>query len=178
MALGLTQVANPQQCGHVTPQTTPDGHKVISCSSGSTTLVSGVVTTSDGGLTWQEQALPANVPEPALSDVSCASGSLCFVSGEEAVPQQVGSGYNGGSALVLGTSDGGTTWTRSTFTVPANAPNDAGGDAYMAIGQISCPSTGFCLGLGVSDQGSTSTPVYSFLDAGGSTSDASGTTSS
>jgi hypothetical protein len=118
------------------------------------------------------------VPEPTLSDVSCASGSLCFVSGEEAVPQQVGASYNGGSSIVLGTSNGGTTWTRSTFTVPTNAPNDVGGDAYMAIGQISCPSTGFCLGLGVSDQGSASTPVYSFAGAGAGTNDGSVTTAS
>ena len=33
-------------------------------------------------------------------------------------------------------------------------------DAFMAIGQIQCPQAGNCVALGVSDQGSKSTPVY------------------
>jgi hypothetical protein len=34
------------------------------------------------------------------------------------------------------------------------------GDAFMAIGQIQCPRANTCVALGVSDQGSKSTPMY------------------
>jgi hypothetical protein len=33
-------------------------------------------------------------------------------------------------------------------------------DAFMAIGDIQCPQVNDCTGLGVSDQGSQTTPVY------------------
>jgi hypothetical protein len=34
------------------------------------------------------------------------------------------------------------------------------GDAFMAVGDIQCPQLNECVALGVSDQGSKSTPVY------------------
>jgi hypothetical protein len=33
------------------------------------------------------------------------------------------------------------------------------GDSFLSIGFIQCPAAGRCVALGVSDQGSTSTPV-------------------
>jgi hypothetical protein len=82
------------------------------------------------------------------------------VSGEEAVPEVIGTSVNGGSAVVLVTHDGGATWQKVTFVVPPGAPNDQGGDAYMSVGDIQCPSVSSCVGLGISDQGSSTTPVY------------------
>ena len=44
------------------------------------------------------------------------------------------------------------------FTIPAVAPEDVGQDSYMTVGQISCPTTSTCVGLGLSDRGSPTTP--------------------
>jgi photosystem II stability/assembly factor-like uncharacterized protein len=124
-------------------------------------LVTGIITTSDGGATWDLQRLPSEVRDPQMWDVSCSSAEQCWVAGEEAVPRSVGKAIDYGSSVVLGTIDGGATWSKTTFVVPAGAPNDIGGDAYMAVGTISCPSANVCVALGASDQGSTNTPVYS-----------------
>jgi photosystem II stability/assembly factor-like uncharacterized protein len=159
MASGLVIAPNPYQCGVASE---PIGASGSGCSSGATEEVTGIVTTADGGTTWQLQSLPSDVPLPQLFAVSCSGASTCWVAGEEAVPQ----GNNGGSAVVLGTTDGGSSWAKVTFTVPPGAPNDAGSDAYMAVGSISCPSTLGCLALGVSDQGSKTTPIYSNVASG------------
>jgi photosystem II stability/assembly factor-like uncharacterized protein len=155
MALGVIVVPNSDECGKVPA--------VGGCSTGSTTIVSGIATTADGSATWQMRPLPSDVLLPQMSAVSCASTTICWLAGEEAVPQENGTGgTNGGSAVVLGTLDGGATWTRTTFTIPPGAPEDIGQDSYMAIGQISCPTTTACIALGISDQGSSTTPVYSY----------------
>ena len=160
MAIGQISVPNPERC--IGPNfNLPPG--ASSCSTGSTIIVTGVATTADDGATWQLRPLPSDVPQPQMSDVSCASATICWLAGEEAVPQQNGTGgTNGGSAVLLGTSDGGATWTRETFTIPAVAPEDVGQDSYMTVGQISCPTTSTCVGLGLSDRGSPTTPVYSY----------------
>ena len=133
------------------------------CSTGSTAIVSGVATTADGGATWKMRPPPSDVPQPQMSDVSCVRATVCWLAGEEAVPQQNGTGgTNGGSAVLLGTVNSGATWNLPTFTIPAGAPEDVGQDSYMTIGQISCPTTSTCIALGVSDRGSATTPVYSY----------------
>ncbi len=155
MALGLTSEPNPDRC--VGPnQNNPQGSNW--CSSGAAATVSSVATTADGGLSWQSRPLPADVPLPSLSDLSCPSSNECWVSGEEAVPQ----GNNGGSSVLLHTTDFGMTWSKTTFVVPKGAPEDLGHDSYMAIGTISCPGVAVCVALGVSDQGSSFTAVYSY----------------
>jgi photosystem II stability/assembly factor-like uncharacterized protein len=124
---------------------------------------STVVTTADGGETWQLRPLPSSVPKPQLSSVSCAGPTQCWVAGEQAVSQANGSGgIDGGSAILLGTVDGGRSWHATTFTIPPGAPEDAGRDAYSSIGQIDCASTNDCVGLGTVDVSSTFTPVYSY----------------
>jgi hypothetical protein len=132
---------------------------------GATAIVSGVATTSDGGLTWQLRPLPTDVPFPQLDSASCPTAQRCWVAGEQAVPQHIGNVDDAGSAVLLGTADGGTRWVKSTFVVPRGAPNDISGDAYMAIGTISCPTATLCVALGAADQGSTGTPVYRYVSA-------------
>jgi photosystem II stability/assembly factor-like uncharacterized protein len=160
MALGVVTAPNPYQCG-VSPEKL--GTRGWSCTSGATARVTGIVTTDDGGGHWQLRPLPSDVPLPSMYSVSCADATTCWVSGSEAVPQ----GNNGGSAVLLGTTDDGVTWSKVTFVVPQGAPNDVGSDAYMSVGQISCPNSGGCIALGVVDQGSSSTPVYSDIGNGG-----------
>jgi photosystem II stability/assembly factor-like uncharacterized protein len=161
MALGMTSVPNPDPCIGSGPAThLPAGQ--TSCEGGPTILVSGVVTTSDGGATWQRRPLPSDVPLPSMSAVSCASAEICWLAGTEAVPQVIGNLHDGGSAVILGTTDGGSTWRRVKFTVPSGAPNPYG-ESYLDVGAISCPTANACLAFGSSAQGSKTTPVYRYL---------------
>jgi hypothetical protein len=118
---------------------------------------------TDGGATWRMLALPADTPEPQLYDVSCASAADCWIAGEQAVTQVIRSGHsvtvNGSSAMILATSDGGAAWTKITFAAGPLAPGQQG-DSLMAVGEISCSAVASCVALGVSDQGSYNTPVY------------------
>lgn len=115
---------------------------------------------ANGGATWTARSLPASVPGPQLSAVACPAAATCYVAGEDAVPERIGNTYDAGSAVVAVTRDGGKSWTRVGFPAPARVPGGMNGDAFMAIGQIQCPRVNACVALGVSDQRSRTTPVY------------------
>jgi hypothetical protein len=124
-------------------------------------IVSDIASTSDGGLTWIPEVLPASAPEPQLSDIVCASADYCIATGSVAVPQRFQSGaINGGSAIVLVTTNDGTDWKGVSFSVPSTIPSGVQYDAFMAVGDVQCPLVNDCVALGVSDQGSKTTPVY------------------
>lgn len=159
MAVGAVSIANPSPCSSIaqTLQTASGSAPTASsCSTGATVVVSTLIATANGGTTWQVKPIPSTVPQPQLDDVACATPSVCWAAGTEAVPR----GETQGSSVLLGTADGGGTWTVDTVAVPANARNDQGGDAYMAVGSISCPTATVCVGLGVVDQGAEFAPVY------------------
>jgi hypothetical protein len=126
-----------------------------------TGIVSDVAKTSDGGLNWVPEALPSSAPEPFLSDIVCASNEDCVATGSVAVAQRFPSGaINGGSAIVLVTHDDGATWSGVSFAVPSHIPSGVQLDAFMDVGEVQCPQINDCVALGVSDQGSKTTPVY------------------
>ena len=125
-------------------------------------LDGGVASTNDGGMTWSRDAMPGNVPNPDFSGLACPTAAECWASGEEAVPAQVDGGSNADSPVLLGTTDGGTTWSKVTFSVPAGAP-DFDGQSYLSMGFISCPTADVCASLGAAAQGSPTTPVYSLV---------------
>lgn len=121
---------------------------------------SEVLASADGGHTWAARPLPATSPDPYVSDIACPAAATCYAAGTEAVPQQFANGSNGGRAVVFITHDGGRHWTPVTFTEPARVPRGVSSDAFMDVGDIQCPQAGACVALGVSDQGSRTTPVY------------------
>jgi hypothetical protein len=132
-----------------------------SCVSNGTGIVSDIASTSDGGVTWVPEALPASAPEPMLSDIVCASNEDCVTTGSVAVPQRFASGaINLGSAIVLVTHDGGVNWSGVSFAVPSHVPSGVQEDAFMAVGDVQCPQVNNCIALGISNQGSKTTPVY------------------
>ena len=125
-----------------------------------------VATSADGGHTWTKLPLPADIPQPALSQMSCPTYSTCYVSGGEAIAQRfAGGSSNGGSAMVLVTSDAGLHWNRIRFAVPFRVPRGIQIDTFMQVGDIQCAKVNACVALAVSDQGSTSTPVYTYSAA-------------
>ena len=116
---------------------------------------------ADGGRTWTERPLPSDIPQPDLSQISCPTDSTCYASGGEAIAQRFpGGSSNGGSAMILATSDAGLNWSRIRFPVPAHVPAGMQIDSFMDVGGIQCPAVNACVALGLSDQGSRSTPVY------------------
>jgi hypothetical protein len=122
---------------------------------------SDVAMSADGGRTWTERPLPADVPQPGLAGISCPTDSTCYASGDEAIAQRFPHGsVNGGSAMIMVTHDAGLHWSRIRFAVPAHVPSGMQIDAFMMVGDIQCPAENMCVALGVSDQGSRSTPVY------------------
>ena len=138
----------------------------FSCNPSGQLLIGDIASTTDGGLSWTPDPLPADVPQPQFSGLSCPTDNQCWATGSEAVPVHIGNTYDGGSSMVLGTTDGGSTWSRVTFSVPATAPN-YDGQSYLSIGAINCPSTGVCVALGVGAQSSPSVPTYSLTGTSG-----------
>ena len=137
MMIGISNIANPDVCVGNPPQPPPG---VLECDPSPRALVSVVATTSDGGATWQPRTLPTDVPMPQLTSVSCVSTTVCSLAGSQAVPMVIGNVHNAGSPVVLGTTDGGATWTASTFTIPPATP-DYLGQSFLTIGSLSCPAT-------------------------------------
>jgi hypothetical protein len=139
----------------------------FSCNGDGQTLVSDIASTTDGGASWTPDPLPAGVPQPMLDGLSCPTDTQCWASGSDAVPRQVGTSDNGGSPVLLGTNDGGSTWSPVTFSVPSGASNFLS-QAYLSMGWIDCPAAGDCVALGAGAQGSPSVPTYSLVVPGSS----------
>lgn len=101
---------------------------------GSAGLV-GVLSTSDGGATWEEQQPFAslNAGWNELSSISCPTNSTCWVAGSKessSVPSE-------SEGVVFATEDGGRTW------VPVELPPGLG-----SVNQLTCGTTGSCLAIG------------------------------
>ncbi len=126
-------------------------------------IISALASTNDGGLTWTPDSMPSDVPQPVFEDLSCPTDSQCWVTGSDAEPREVGSTYNGGQPILLGTTNGGATWSDVTFSVPEGAP-DAYSQSYLSLGGISCPSAGSCVALGDTAQSAPTSPVYSLAE--------------
>jgi hypothetical protein len=115
---------------------------------------------SDGGATWTTSTLPHTIPYPMMEALTCPTARTCYAAGSDLIAQRIGNTFNAGSSVVAITHDAGRTWERVTFAVPAKVPGGMQGDSFMDIGQIQCPQPDACIAIGVSDQGSTSTPIY------------------
>lgn len=137
------------------------------------TTVSDMATTTDGGRTWTPRPLPSNVPSPFLTGLACSTASDCWVAGQEEVAQTVGTGTDMASPVLLGTADGGGSWSKVTFSVPATAPNPTG-QSYLNIGSVSCPSARVCVAGGAAVANATTAPVYRLVIPSGATGPGSG----
>ncbi len=91
------------------------------------------LTTSDGGQTWIEGTLPANLVPNGLT---CTDGGDCVVTGCSGDCVLTGSGAPvlGGAGASAYSTDGGVTWAAATL--PA--------DTY-ALQSVACNSSGFCI---------------------------------
>jgi hypothetical protein len=117
---------------------------------------------SDGGVRWTASTFPSSMPYPMIDSLVCPTARTCYGAGGVNIAQRIGNTVNAESSVVAITRNAGRTWQRVSFEVPAKVPGGMQGDSFMQIGQIQCPSPDVCVATGISDQGSTSTPVYTF----------------
>ena len=52
-----------------------------------------------------------------------APAERVFGFGTESVPQVIGNVHDDGSPVMVGTTDGGASWSKATFAIPSDAPN-------------------------------------------------------
>jgi hypothetical protein len=123
------------------------------------TIISDIASTSDGGLTWTPEQLPSDVPQPQLSGISCPSENECWTSGSAAISQQVGTAYDGGSSVLIGTTNAGTLWSKVIFSVPKGSPN-FDGQSFLSAAFISCPTINDCAANGSGAQSAPNAPIY------------------
>jgi hypothetical protein len=116
-------------------------------------------------LTWNPDPLPSDAPLPTFTSISCPTAAECWVAGSAAVPQRVGASQNGGSSVLLGTTNGGSSWSSVRFSVPGSAPN-YDGQSFLSLGFITCPSADTCVANGATAQGSPTAPVYTLTQKG------------
>ncbi len=158
MAIATTVVQSAARCVTGITSDSPSGAVPMArqCTAPAAVQVSTVVTTSDAGASWQRKPLPSSVPHLQLDTVACSTLLTCWVAGTQAASQ----GSAPGSAVLLGSYNGGAAWAPATVAAPANAPHGRDGDAHLSVGSISCPAVGVCVALGTVDQGASFAPVY------------------
>jgi hypothetical protein len=137
----------------------------FTCTNAPFTPVGDIASSTNGGLSWTPELLPADVPRPLLDGLSCPTAAECWAAGTEAVPQRVGAATNASSPVLIGTTDGGSTWSKVVFSVPSTAP-DATSQSYLSMGSVTCPTASACLASGGAAQGSRYAPVYSLVVPG------------
>ena len=142
----------------------------FSCESGGNgeTTISDIASTVDGGRTWTPEQLPSDVPQPQLSGISCPSDGECWVSGTAAISEQVGTAYDGGSSVLIGTTNSGTSWSKVIFSVPNGSPN-FDGQSFMSVASVSCPSINDCAANGAGAQSAPNAPIYTLRVPGKAT---------
>lgn len=144
----------------------PDSEKCFVTGYFTTTRGSDIAASNDGGATWTLDALPSDVPRPQLGAITCPTASECWAAGAESVRRKVGSITNAESPVLLGTTNGGTTWSKVVFSVPPNAPNPTG-QSYLNIGPVTCLNQGACVAKGVTARGARYAPIYRLVAPGG-----------
>ena len=135
------------------------GSTDFGCSSPAADSVSEIMSTTDGGNTWTPERFPANAPAPTLYGLSCPTANNCWASGYDQTVQQVPGGANAIESVILGTTNGGATWSTVTFNVPSGSSSfeSAFGDG---ISGISCPTANVCVANGVGMADAASLPFY------------------
>lgn len=140
---------------------------MVTCSGRGTTQFSVIAKSSNGGITWTLEVPPSDVPRPYLTGLACPTATECWAGGQESVPVKVGTmGVDMGSPVLIGTTNGGSTWSKVVFSVPATAPNPTG-QSYLSMGSVACPTPSICVASGAAAQNARYAPVYSFVVPGG-----------
>jgi photosystem II stability/assembly factor-like uncharacterized protein len=118
---------------------------MVSCGDGLHCIFVGgsgaTMTTSDGGVTWQQRAAPRTWPNTATS-VSCPARGTCFIALADATGV-TGPGYE--RPMIEATHDGGRTW--ASLSLPT-----VDGSPLAIVYPLSCPSAEGCIGVAATPQ--------------------------
>jgi photosystem II stability/assembly factor-like uncharacterized protein len=114
---------------------------------------------ADGGLTWTTSRFPRSFHYPMMNALACPTATTCYEAGGGGGARKIGNEIIG-SAVVATTRDDGRSWQEVTLPAPAQVPAGMHGDSFMTVSQIDCPRADACIAIGTSEQGSTSTPIY------------------
>jgi photosystem II stability/assembly factor-like uncharacterized protein len=100
------------------------------------------MTTSDGGVTWQDTTAVSTSREASPLTVNCATALDCFVAVSDFSATAPGATAPGGyeDATIVATHDGGATWT-------AIALPEVDGTRLAEVYPASCPSTAGCIAV-------------------------------
>ena len=137
----------------------------FTCSPNGSTTSGDIASTVDGGRTWTPDPLPKEIAQPNFTSISCPTANECWAAGSAAAASQAGTSHDEGGPILLGTTNGGSSWLPVRFTVPTNAPN-YDGQSYLSFGFITCPSVDTCVANGATAQGSPTAPIYTLTQKG------------
>jgi photosystem II stability/assembly factor-like uncharacterized protein len=157
--------------GHIwsTVSTLPSGVtqlKSVSCAITTSCMVVGTSTDEDRGVafttdvsgsTWNHLSLPDGQSDPSL--VTCPTARSCVIEGSD--ESAVGDPSAGEHLSIITTSDGGTTWVRSTLPIGTSP----GPPIYMGL-TCSTPTRCFLVGDATPGDGSPSGLISASSDAG------------
>ena len=111
----------------------------VSCPSSSSCTAVGrssigslIIETSDGGQDWFPQSVPPGIDFSPDGGVSCPTTSACAAVGQSII---------NGSAAIVATIDGGTSWSTQSIDVPA----------LDSLTEVSCASPSVCTAVGRND---------------------------
>src|SRR5665213_1115790 len=160
-------IPNPPQCSSLPPAANKSATSGggFSCNPNGLTTSGDIASTVDGGRTWTPDPLPSEIAQPNFTSISCPTARECWAAGSAAAAIQAGTSHIEGGPILLGTTNGGSSWSPVRFTVPRNAPN-YDGQSYLSIGFITCPSVHTCIANGATAQGSPTAPIYTLTQNG------------
>ncbi len=134
-----------------------------------------VVESSDGGASWQFVPPLTGIQAFGFA-LACPSDQDCFivgggrqsdVTGNSIAITGPGKPVDGMitvpteySPWVYSTTDGGSTWSKTTLAVPKQVPVGTELTSLDDIGQISCPSVTTCVGVGTGEEVGQHTATY------------------
>lgn len=124
--------------------------------------INDLATTTDGGLTWTPDSLPSQLASPMFTSLSCPSADQCWAAASFLRPQRMGGDENSNSYALLGTANGGKTWSPVTANLRKGTPIYHGSTS-VPVWSIDCASDRVCVSQGGGNQGAPSVPTYSFL---------------
>jgi hypothetical protein len=130
--VSLSQAGSSSVTGATLPTGTPNLIGVNCATAGTCVAVGGssIINSTNSGSSWKLQAV--SYPNVSLTGAFCQSATQCLVTGVDSAD-----GLAGNGAIILSSSDGGSTWT------PSSIPPGVSG-----IESIACPTATRCIGVG------------------------------
>jgi photosystem II stability/assembly factor-like uncharacterized protein len=137
-------IADPSTLGTFTAIKCPTALRCYAITALSVSGTSRLITTTDGGAQWNNQAGPPGLGYAA--DLSCPGPATCFVVGNGPSSDS----YQQPPAVIVATFDGGTQWVQQLSYGASESDEE-----YSNLDSVTCPSATTCLAAGSGIWGTT-----------------------